>query len=324
MKDIAIASEQQQARSLAKALVRIEELENKLRDKEKDAEAECDALQQQHNVLRELCEKDRTTLKPMQEENVRLKEELEEGKRHQKQLERVVQFLRQRADAAKLESISLKKEFHEIQETSSSLARQAVNADDLSKKVIEEKQNKETALAEVQKLQQTLETMQGALEEKEHALRLAQQHLAKKIKEAAYFNEKSEDAIKRINELQTALIDSQASSAAIQQNIDLQISNERRIQEQLKESLRSSEMQAKKWEEKYFQLHEKFQEVDMRNRSLQGLEERHHQLQMLLNNLTAVMGNPISPYRYSSDVNTSIQQNNSGETGTRTRYYSAD
>lgn len=289
-----IIIDKDQSRSLARATAKIEELERKLRESEVDLQAECEALYQQHSLLKELCEKER-------QENAKLKEDIEEGSRHRKQLERVVQFLRTRADEAKLETLNLQKEYSPTQEKEQALAEvQKLQAELLKQTELTGKLQEEfNAIGEERiRLERSKEALQTAVEEKEQALRLAQQHLAKKMKEAAYFNERCEETLKRANELQQALIESQAKLGTSQQNLELQISNERRVQEQLRDSLKTVEAQAKKWEEKYFQLHEKFQELDMRNRSLQGLEERHHQLQMILANLGTVVGNPgSSPYK---------------------------
>lgn len=328
-----------QSPALLLAMKRVQELEHTLEDSQELAE-ECLLLQQQHAVLRELCEKERANSQIFQEEIDALKKTIEENQRHRQQLERVIQFLRERAEGSKLEALTLQKDFHEAHEilvTSTKQLEEEKQArqefheetlalqsqfEQLKSQILSGKQQQEnfdqtiatlsqsqqdllyqsehlkSELAACQQDRDQFETdllrYKTAFEEKEQNLKLAQQHLAKKIKEASYFSEKYEEARQQITDLQHNLLESQVKVSSLQQGTDLQLDHERRIQEQLKENLHNAEALAKKWEDKYFQLHDKFQEIDSQNRTLKSLEERHMQLMMLFNNMSTFIGTPNS------------------------------
>jgi hypothetical protein len=56
--------------------------------------------------------------------------------------------------------------------------------------------------------------------------------------------------------------------------------------------LKISEAQVAKWENKYFQMYDRWQEAESHNKSLQALEEKHKQMLVLLTNLGALLGTP--------------------------------
>ena len=58
------------------------------------------------------------------------------------------------------------------------------------------------------------------------------------------------------------------------------------MQDQLHESLKGNESQIIKWEEKYFQMYDKWQESENRIRELNKFEEKHLQMQNLFANFT--------------------------------------
>lgn len=91
------------SRSLMLAMKKTEELEKRLQE----SYAECNALQQQLITLRELYLKEQATLSQQ-------KEALDEVQRQKQQLERVIHFLRSRAESAKLESIAVQRQFEDL------------------------------------------------------------------------------------------------------------------------------------------------------------------------------------------------------------------
>lgn len=345
-----------------------------IEDKEPENLAEeCFMLQQQHAILRDLCEKERKNSQALHEEIDILKKAVEDKERHRQQLERVVQFLRERAEGSKYEILNLQKDFHEtlnsmsalnqqiqsskeeISTLSQNLQRERQVKEDLQEEVktlqmqfetlkmqvqtsrqeldqsketinslqqsLEEKQKDLTSQIEaytkeneqlqsdskifrdeMQFLQESLATTKSSLEEKEHSLKVAQQHLAKKIKEASYYNEKYEESHQQNVDLQQSLLESQVKVSSLQQNIDLQLEHERRIQNQLKDNLNNAESLAKRWEDKYFQYQNKCEEIESQNRALKSVEEKYSQLQILFSNLNALMGFPHNDRHLSSVV----------------------
>lgn len=129
--------------------------------------------------------------------------------------------------------------------------------------------------------------------EHESRLRIAQHHLAKKVREASGLAEKNQELTSRIVELEHALESSRAKLLEIQFSLDADGSQKKKLQEQYQNSLKTIENQAAKWEEKYFQIHEKWQEGEARLRELKRLEERYHKLQSTLGQLGHLLGSPL-------------------------------
>jgi chromosome segregation ATPase len=117
-------------------------------------------------------------------------------------------------------------------------------------------------------------------DEQEARLKVAQQHLGKKVKEVALMNEKMDDQKSQITELQASLNLLKVKMSDMQGVFEQQLQQEKKLQEQLHESVRFAEGQVIKWEEKYLKSHEK----------LKILEEKQHQMQSLFASLGNVMG----------------------------------
>lgn len=142
-------------------------------------------------------------------------------------------------------------------------------------------------------LHQEKKLLEETVEGRELDTKAAQQHLAKKLKETAILSEKNEEQRSQIIQLQTALADSQSKMYSLQNTFEIQLQHERRLQEQTDDHLKAAELQANKWEGKYFQLQDKYQELEKQNRELKVYEEKQTQAQALLSSLGVVMG--ISP-----------------------------
>lgn len=143
---------------------------------------------------------------------------------------------------------------------------------------------------EKNKLQEQLLTAQQQAEDKDTQLKGAQQHLAKKVKEYSQLSEKAEEQKQQINELQNSLNHTRERISDLQTSLENQQQQEKRLQDQLHETTKSFEVQIGKWEEKYFQMHEKGQNSDNRIKELEKFEEKHRQMQALLSNLGSFMG----------------------------------
>lgn len=149
--------------------------------------------------------------------------------------------------------------------------------------IAELKAQKENLNAEVQQLRKFLE-------ENENNLKLAQQHLAKKVKESALLAEKLNENQRLLAEQQQRLEISQGQLNQMQINIETYQRQEKKLQEQLHNALKSTESQVTKWEEKYFKMYDKWQESEVHIRELKKIEEKYQQMQGLLANLGTVMG----------------------------------
>lgn len=133
------------------------------------------------------------------------------------------------------------------------------------------------------------------LDESEARLKVAQQHLAKKVKESALLNEKVEEQLISLADLTQALDQQKTQNAQLQASADLFQKQEKRLQEQLHDALKGTESQVAKWEEKYFRMYDKWQESENKISELKKFEEKHHQMQHLLANLGNFMGGSFNP-----------------------------
>lgn len=158
---------------------------------------------------------------------------------------------------------------------------------------LEENQSRYAALQfENEKSIENQTGLKAQLEEEEAKYKTAQQHLAKKVKEAALLTE-------QVNGLQLHLIDQERMLESgklhindLQNSLEISIKQEKRLQEQLHEALKANENQASKWEEKYFRMYDKWQETETQLRDLKKLEEKHQQMQALLANIGNFMTPP--------------------------------
>ena len=133
------------------------------------------------------------------------------------------------------------------------------------------------------------------LDESETRLKVAQQHLAKKVKEAALLTERLEEQQTNLSAITQTLDQHKTQIIQLQASVDLYQRQEKKLQEQLHDALKGTESQVSKWEEKYFRMYDKWQESENRIRELKKFEEKHHQMQHLLANLGNFMGGSFTP-----------------------------
>ena len=335
---------------------RMEKLATVLQDREKRI-AE---LQHYEQILKSSSEKkqdlelslenQRQLFLQFQTDNKTLTQNLEESQQHAKQLQRVIHFLREKAEEAHLEVNQFHEDLESAHQTIATLSEQSKTAQEdvgILHKLLEEKQlSLQEAQEEITLLQQQFEQLKKNVttsrqelsssnhsaaianqqieelkrdhallqqqyhdvlsqnhemkasnelykvtcEEQEQNVRAAQQHLARKLKEAALQSEKNEEQQQMISELQTVLEKANAKTEEVKHDLELQLQQERSHQEQLKTTLKASETHAQQWEHKYTQLQSKFHELERQNKELKALEERQIQVQGLLNNVGLLMG----------------------------------
>lgn len=132
-------------------------------------------------------------------------------------------------------------------------------------------------------------------EEHEKSEKIAQQHLAKKLKEAALQTEKIEEQQILIATLQTALTGCHEQLESTKSHYESQLKQEQSLHEQLQNNLKIVEASVIEWENKYAQLNYRYQEIEKQNQGLKAIEEKQIQLQGLLNHVGRLMGNASSP-----------------------------
>lgn len=142
-------------------------------------------------------------------------------------------------------------------------------------------------------IEASLKASLQTIEDLESQILSSQHHLAKKVKEVTILAEHLEEQKNIASEFQSLLVESQSQVTVLQSSMDNKVAIEKQFQEQMQESIKSSEAQISKWEKKYFQMYDKWQEVDMNYRELKGLEDKHKQLQSFIGNLTSILGTPM-------------------------------
>lgn len=131
------------------------------------------------------------------------------------------------------------------------------------------------------------------IEDLETRLRIAQQHLAKRVREGTILNEKYEEQRAKILELQSQLSESKLKALDLQNTLEVELQHQKRLQEKLTESLNLTESKLEKWEQKYFLLHEQWQDAEEDNRKLKRIEIKFNEMQTLLSQLGKVIGQPM-------------------------------
>lgn len=232
-------------------------------------EEEQTALRQQLMILKELHKKNQEECKE------KLKESETELAKAQKELEEKSTLLFEKQTEWQYEKqqyeeqiLSLKQNLEALQSIS---APTQVSSESL-----------ETVKEEMQRLQQVVEDY-------EFQLRTAQQHLAKKVKEATWLNEKVEQQQQRIQELEKSNEALLREITQLQNALDISTKQERKAQEQLHIAILSIENQVSKWEEKYFYMYDKWQDSEKRMSELRKIEEKFHQIQLLVSHLDAIV-----------------------------------
>lgn len=147
---------------------------------------------------------------------------------------------------------------------------------------------------EKQTLEDERDQLKTLLEESEMRLKVAQQHLAKKVKEAALLSEKLEEQQVNLTDFAQSIEYQKTQLAQLQASVDLYQRQEKRLQDQLHDALKGTESQVTKWEEKYFRMYDKWQESENKIRELKKVEEKHQQMQSLFANLGNFMGGSLS------------------------------
>lgn len=160
---------------------------------------------------------------------------------------------------------------------------------------VENLKNETEHLAKAQAdLEEKLASAGNERDESESRLKVAQQHLAKKVREATLLSEKNEEYRLQQLELQNTVETSKAKLIELQSNLEMEANHQKRLQDQYQESLKTFEAQALKWEEKYFFMHERWQDSEIKLRDLRRQEDHYLKLQNVLNQLASFMGPSLS------------------------------
>lgn len=143
-------------------------------------------------------------------------------------------------------------------------------------------------------LEETVEQTQSEKTEQESRLRVAQQHLAKKVRETTILAEKNEEYRLKVLELEQALEQMRSKTLELQTSLDRESQHQKQMADQYQESIKAIEGQGAKWEQKYFEIHQRWQEVESRNKELKRLEDRFNKMQSALSHLSSIMSSSMN------------------------------
>jgi len=175
-------------------------------------------------------------------------------------------------DAAKAEVAAAKAEKQEAERRMEQERRERTDRED----------NLNALGKQIQTIRSQLDKYQKKAEEKEREAVEAQQHLAKKVREASQLSERVDEKHRLSERLQEEIVDYKMKLSEAQQLLE---------KEKDKEEHAVQQMEAV--EKKYFRTHEKLQKVEAEVRELRKVEEKHQQMQQLLSNLGTVIGQPV-------------------------------
>lgn len=170
------------------------------------------------------------------------------------------------------DALSLQTEEYQKKATVSDEARRHMQ-ELLSQKeeLIEGLNNQVARLArELADVEEALHQSEGEQQEQEARLRIAQQHLAKKVREATLLNERHDALATQLTEQETQLAEMGRQALEWQKLVE---THEQRMKQ--------AELHASKWEEKCTHLQERTIELESRCRELKKIEERMERFQQL-------------------------------------------
>lgn len=279
---------------------------------------ECVSLRQQQVTLKKLLQEAQNQTAITQEElhetanqlqaSDHMREAFETENQELKTLREEFEFIKIQAEASQLKANELaaklddNDEFKELQaqcemlkKLAADLQAQAESAQQVKTELGDLQAKFETLLVEHQQQTKELHDLKTEKGEKDSRMRVAQHHLAKKVKETALLSEKIEDQKIQLHTINSAMEGYKTKINDMQSVLDSQMQQEKRIEENLLDSLKTSEIQARRWEEKYFQMCDKWQETESSNKELKSLEEKFHQMQALLGSFANILGDA-SPF----------------------------
>lgn len=256
-RDVAILESEEELTALKSQMIHLRDLYNRNREQNEQQKRVNQQLSQalkEKSLKPSVAPEDTEKLKI---ENAALHSSLTEIQQHSKQLERVIQFLRERAEESHLEAKQLREEFQ--------INRELVN------------------------------TLTTQTEAHDQELKMAQQHLGKKMREAALLYEKNEEFAQQIQNLEAELTESRHQTNLAQQALNSLQLREQSLEEQLSTKDEEVESIEKAWEDRYSQIYDKWQESEHTIKQFKALEDKHFQAQNAIANLFSLFGQPQMP-----------------------------
>lgn len=263
-------------------------------------EEELESLRLQLRTLKDLYQaaqkqdKDSRRLKELAAENERYKlhtQKLAAGivERDQKLL--VLNGNLQELQQSLKQEISLKDEAcGQIAAIKMQIASMEASAVEIHKTSSEFETKMQAMAIEMQLAKELSEQAKAGQDEAEARLKFAHHHLAKKVKETTELNDKVLAQAAQLQEYEANMAHVQETLHQLQNTLTEHSQQSAKAQEEAQESLRAAETMVASWENKYFQLHEKWLENQRQLKESVKLSHRHQQLQSLVARLNDVLG----------------------------------
>lgn len=122
-------------------------------------------------------------------------------------------------------------------------------------------------------------------EEIDQRFKTAQQHLAKKVRETAVATERIDAEKLKSLEMQNQLNLAQIKISELKNSLEMESEHQKRALARESELLKNAENQIARLEEKYFQIHEKWKEAEGQVRELKKVEEKWREAEKLFSKL---------------------------------------
>lgn len=148
---------------------------------------------------------------------------------------------------------------------------------------------------EKRELTKTIDTLRIQLKDKESETKVAQQHLAKKVKEYTLLNNRYEEQKKTHTEIQGRLNTAQSKVAELGNALHAKQDLEQRLEARLSETIKTSETQARRWEEQINRHKFRVQELEKEAQELYQVKEKFRKMESLFSDKTMAVESKPAP-----------------------------
>jgi chromosome segregation ATPase len=204
-----------------------------------------------------------------------------------KQLENVQQELKNQLKTA---SVKIQNQSKEQDETSNTLKDKLQENESFSKTVESKNEQIKSIINENQRQQRIIENLHAEISDKNSDFKLAQQHLAKKVKENTILQDFLEKKKIEALEVKNDFNRSYAKVEELENRLQLQKSHEEKLQSFVTTQIDEFKSEIKIWEEKHGSLQGKNNKLTQENQELLKIKSDFEQMQGLLGNLKLFMG----------------------------------
>ncbi len=213
----------------------------------------------------------------------------------QQQAEKTLQEQRQRQECES--ELAVVKQQVQEQHQAQQLLRQELHvAEGQQKQLVAdlasmEGQHKDLS-AQILRLQQEKATLERELSQQRQAqeastseLQMAQQHLAKKVKEASRTAEKLDEANIRIRNLDVAVQEAKQHHLTLTEEMEQLRKREKETEQRCEQQILQAAATAKQWETDYTRVYGQWQQAEEAVKKLRELEHKYNQVSSILSNL---------------------------------------